>query len=146
MCRSWLFKDKAGFSAAIEVSISESTSEVNMITIYHNPRCTKSRESLALLEESGKEFDIKLYLKDGLSPDELEELKSVLSLSVIEWTRTKEKEFKELGLNKNSSDSQLIEAMIKCPKLLERPILVSEGKAVVGRPKEKTAEFLKSIS
>lgn len=116
-----------------------------MITIYHNPRCTKSRESLALLEESGKEFNIKLYLKDGLSQDELENLTSVLSLPVIEWTRTKEKEFKEMGLSKDSADSKLLGAMIECPKLLERPILVSEGKAVVGRPKEKTAEFLKSL-
>ncbi|MBT3784972.1 arsenate reductase (glutaredoxin) [bacterium] len=111
--------------------------------IYHNPRCTKSRESLKVLEESGASFDVKLYLEEGLSVEEIWKLKKDLGLEILDFMRIKDPEFKSFGLTKESSESELVHALKESPKLLERPIIISiNSKAVVGRPVEKTKSFL----
>ncbi len=115
-----------------------------MLTILHNPRCSKSRKWLELLKKTNKEFQIREYLKEPLSLEELKDLQKKLWLKVIEFTRTKEKEFKELWLTKNSTNDELLQAIVKVPKLLERPIIYNEKKAVLWRPEpeEKFNIFL----
>jgi arsenate reductase len=108
--------------------------------LYHNPRCSKSRQALALLEENGIKFEVKEYLKEGLSQKEIKELKGLLKSDIKEFTRTKESVFKELGL-KEASETQIIKAMAENPILLERPIFVKGKKAVVGRPPENVLEI-----
>ncbi len=111
--------------------------------IYHNPRCTKSRQSLKILEESGETFEIKLYLEEGLSEAEALELKSRLDVPVSDFMRSKEKEYKEMGLGQDSCEADLVKALVEVPKLLERPIILENGsRAVIGRPVEKILAFL----
>ncbi len=105
-----------------------------MITIYHNTRCKKSREGLELLEKSGKEFQVREYLKEPLSEEELERLLDKMSLSPIQLVRKNEKIWKEEYRDKDLSDKELIHVMVKHPKLIERPIVENEREAVVGRP------------
>ena len=105
-----------------------------MITIYHNTRCKKSREGLELLEKSGKEFQVREYLKEPLSEEELEKLLDKMSLSPIQLVRKNEKIWKEEYRDKDLSDKELIHVMVKHPKLIERPIVENEREAVVGRP------------
>lgn len=112
-----------------------------MTTIYHNPRCSKSRQTLALLEENGVQPDIRLYLQDSPSIDELKELIKQLGLSPIEMMRTKEALFKELNLSKESSNDELIQAMHDNPSLIERPIVIHNSKAKIGRPPEQVLEL-----
>lgn len=103
--------------------------------LYHNPRCSKSRQALALLEENGVPFELKEYLKEGLTQKEIKELKQMLGTEVLKFTRTKESIFKELKL-KEVSESALIKAMAENPILLERPLFVKNKKAIIGRPPE----------
>lgn len=107
-----------------------------MLTIYHNSRCSKSRETLELIQRnSAKELTIIEYLKQPLTQVEITQLLSLLSCKPIDMMRIKESEFKEQGLT-NANDEQLINAMVTTPKLIERPI-VSDGKrAIIGRPPE----------
>ena len=107
-----------------------------MLTIYHNSRCSKSRQTLELIKQnSTKELTIIEYLKQPLTQVEITQLLSLLSCKPIDMMRIKESEFKEQGLT-NASDEQLINAMVTTPKLIERPI-VSDGKrAIIGRPPE----------
>lgn len=113
-----------------------------MITIYHNPRCSKSREGLSLLENSGKEFKTVLYIKNELSVKELTNIVKKLNISPIELVRKNESIWKENYKDKNLSDKEIIEIMVKNPKLIERPIVVNENKAVIGRPTEKINEII----
>jgi arsenate reductase len=106
-----------------------------MLTIYHNPRCSKSRQTLALIEENNQEVSIVEYLKTPLDESTINLLLSRLKVSPIEMMRTKESEFKEQNLA-NATDNQLITAMVNTPKLIERPIVSSDTKAVIGRPPE----------
>lgn len=106
-----------------------------MLTIYHNPRCSKSRQTLALIEEAGKEVTVVEYLKTPLTVEQLISLADMLGSTPIEMMRTKEAEFKEQQLA-NSTDEQLFAAMAETPKLMERPIVTSADKAVIGRPPE----------
>jgi len=106
-----------------------------MLTIYHNPRCSKSRQTLALIEENNQAVEVVEYLKTPLNAAQITELKEKLGVSVIEMMRTKEAEFKEQAL-KGADDNVLIEAMVNTPKLIERPIVVKDSKAVIGRPPE----------
>ncbi|MEW6992029.1 arsenate reductase (glutaredoxin) [Colwelliaceae bacterium 6441] len=106
-----------------------------MLTIYHNPRCSKSRQTLALIEENNQAVTIVEYLKDPLTETEIKGLISALSVRPIEMMRTKEAEFKEQNL-KNADDQTLINAMVKTPKLIERPIVVKNEQAIIGRPPE----------
>lgn len=112
-----------------------------MLTIYHNPRCSKSRQTLQLLEENKAEFTVVEYLKTPLNISEIKSLLTKLGTSPIEMMRTKEAEFKEQNL-KNADDETLINAMVNTPKLIERPIVVKQNTAVIGRPPENVLTLL----
>ena len=113
-----------------------------MIKIYHNPRCSKSRQGLAILEESGKDFTVVKYLDDQLTKEELTEIIQLLAISPMELVRKNEKIWKENYKGKDLSDSEIIAAMIENPKLIERPIVVNKSKAIVGRPPENITSIL----
>ena len=114
-----------------------------MTTIYHNPRCSKSRETLQLLQEKGIEPDVVLYLETPPDAKTLQSLLKKLGLKPRELMRSKEAEFKEMGLQApDLSDDQLIAAMVACPKLIERPIVVNGSKAALGRPPENVLDIL----
>jgi len=113
------------------------------IKIYHNPKCSKSRATLALLEEQDVDAEVVKYLETPPSKEELKELLTMLELSARELMRTKEEIYKELGLKDVTDEEALIEAMVANPKLIERPIVVKDGKAVIGRPIENVVELLK---
>ena len=106
-----------------------------MITIYHNPRCSKSRQALEILENSKKEFEIKEYIREGLSKEEIERLQKLLGLNVLDFLRQKETEFKETKIDWKDN-SLATQKLIELPKLLERPIVINGDKAVIGRPPE----------
>jgi arsenate reductase len=111
--------------------------------IYHNPRCSKSRQTLQLLEENGVEAEVVEYLKTPPSANELAELLNLLGFSPRQLMRTKEAEYKESGAdNPDLSDAELIDLMVANPKLIERPIVVSNGKAALGRPPEQVLDIL----
>ncbi|NLN25290.1 MAG: arsenate reductase (glutaredoxin) [Bacteroidetes bacterium] len=113
-----------------------------MTTLYHNPRCSKSREALEILNEKGEEVNVIHYLKTPPTTDELRNLISLLKIKPIELIRTQEAEWKENFKDKNLSDDELIEAMIAFPKLIERPIVVKNSKAIIGRPPQKIIDIL----
>ena len=113
-----------------------------MLTIYHNPRCRKSRETLALIEESGIDVKIIEYLKDVPSAEELKDLINKLGISAEKLLRKNEAIFKEQFKGKDLSEDEWIQAMIEHPKLIERPIVVKGSKAVLGRPPEHVKELL----
>lgn len=114
-----------------------------MLIFLHNRRCSKSREALEVLEKSGKKYVMREYLKNPLDIHELQELQEKLgNIPAIEFTRTKESEFKEQWLTKDSKDIEILKKMQSFPKLMERPILISDTKAVIGRPPEKIEELL----
>jgi len=114
-----------------------------MIRIYHNQRCSKSRSALALLEEHGEPFEVIHYLDTPPSAAELKALLSQLGISARQLLRTGEDIYKDLHLdNASLDDSVLIDAMTKHPHLIERPIVVARGKAVIGRPPEKVLDIL----
>ena len=113
-------------------------------TIFHNPRCSKSRQTLQLLRDNGVEPETRLYLENPPSADELTEILKMLGISAKELLRKGEDEYKALGLKDTSlSDSALIEAMIGHPRLIERPIVIKDGKqAVLGRPPETVLDLV----
>ncbi|WP_260513679.1 arsenate reductase (glutaredoxin) [Serratia fonticola] len=114
------------------------------VTIYHNPRCSKSRETLALLEQHGVEPQVVLYLDTPPSVAELKKLLQELGFtSARELMRKKEDLYKKLDLaDETLSEEQLLQAMVSNPKLIERPIVVKGGKARIGRPPEQVLEIL----
>lgn len=114
-----------------------------MTTIYHNPRCSKSRQTLQLLEDNKIQANIRLYLQDTPSREELETLLAQLDISPLDLMRTKEAIYKELGLTKDSSDEERLQAMQDHPKLIERPIVIHNNKAKIGRPPESVLELFK---
>ncbi len=107
-----------------------------MIKIYHNNRCSKSRKGVQLLEESGKEFEIIKYLENIPTEEELTNIISLLNISPIELVRKNEKIWKESFKGKEMTDKEIIAAMVEFPKLIERPIVINNDKAVIGRPTE----------
>ncbi|WP_299008289.1 arsenate reductase (glutaredoxin) [uncultured Tenacibaculum sp.] len=113
-----------------------------MIKIYHNPRCSKSRQSLEILENSGKEFKTVKYLDTIPSEEELKGVISLLNISPIDLVRKNEKIWKEEYKGKELSDAEIIKAMVENPKLIERPIVINGNKAVVGRPPENIKEII----
>ena len=112
------------------------------ITVYHNPRCTKSREAVKFLEEKGVDIEIREYLKDSFSENELDDVLQKLGMQPEELLRKNEALFKEQFKGKSLSRMEWIKNMIAFPKLIERPIVVKEDKAVVARPAEKIDELL----
>lgn len=113
-----------------------------MIQIYHNSRCTKSRECLAFLEDSGKEYEVVKYLEDVPSFDELKSIIGKLNIKPIELVRQKEKVWLENYKDKQLTDDDIIYAMISNPILIERPIVINGNKAVIARPIEKAESIL----
>lgn len=111
------------------------------LTIWHNPRCSKSRQTLALLEEKGFEPTVRLYLEDAPSVAEIKETLSTLSLEPRQLMRTKEAEYKEQGLADVDGEA-LVTAMHATPKLIERPIVFNGDKAAIGRPPESVLDIL----
>jgi len=105
-----------------------------MIKIYHNPKCRKSREGLEILENSGKKFEVIKYLEDIPTKEELKDVITCLDIKPINLIRKSEAIWKDKFKSKSLSDEELIEAMITYPKLIERPIVVKDSRAVIGRP------------
>jgi len=106
------------------------------ILFLHNPRCSKSRATLSLLEERGVSFETRQYLEAPLNPEELGELGERLGRPILDWTRKKESAFAEAGLSTDSSEAEVQAAMQAAPILMERPIVIRGERAVIGRPPE----------
>jgi arsenate reductase len=114
-----------------------------MATIYHNPRCSKSRQTLELIKNQGTEPEVVLYLESTLKASAITELLSKLGISARQLLRKGEQAYKEQNLADASlTEKQLIEAMVNTPKLIERPIVVVADKAIIGRPPELVLEIL----
>ncbi len=113
------------------------------ITIWHNPRCSKSRNAIALLEEKGIEAEVVKYLDTPPSRVELVAVLDMLGLSAKGLMRNKEDIYKTLGINEITDEDMLIGLMLANPKLIERPIVIKDGKAVIGRPIENIIELIK---
>ena len=114
-----------------------------MIDIWHTPRCSKSRQAVALLTDSGATFRERRYLDDVPSLQELRHAHAALGRPpVIEMMRTGEKLFRELGLSKTDDDDALLLAMAANPILIERPLAISGRRAVIGRPPERVLELV----
>ncbi|MBV0933730.1 arsenate reductase (glutaredoxin) [Marinobacterium weihaiense] len=113
------------------------------ITLYHNPRCSKSRETLKLLQERGIEPEIREYLKDVPTADEIKAVLDALGMAPRELLRVKESEYKDAGLdNQDLDDAAVIQAMTLYPRLIERPIVINGDRARIGRPPESVLEIL----
>lgn len=115
-----------------------------MIQILHNPRCGKSREGIALLEQSKKPFEIIKYLDNPLNEAELINLIQKLNLQPIDLVRKKEKVWIEKFKGKNLTEQAIIQAIEEYPILMERPIVITKDKAIIGRPTQKIIDFLKN--
>lgn len=113
-----------------------------MLTIFHNNRCSKSREGLCFLETLNQPFEVINYLDKVPTYNELEDIIKKLNIKPIELVRTKEKEWIDNFKDKKMSDKKIIEAMIKFPKLIERPIVINGDKAVIARPTETIQTIL----
>ena len=113
-----------------------------MLTIWHNPRCSKSRQTLALLEDNGHTPVIRLYLDDTPSEAELRAAAQMLGVAAIDMMRVKETEFKAESLSQDSDAGTLFAAMTRVPKLIERPIVFCGNKAAIGRPPEVVLDIL----
>ena len=113
-----------------------------MLKLSHNPRCSKSREGLTILENSGKDFEIIKYLETIPSEKELLTIIQKLGITPIQLVRKNEKIWKELFKGKELSDIEIVHAMIENPKLIERPIIINKNKAVIGRPSENINNIL----
>ncbi len=109
---------------------------------YHNPRCSKSRQSLAILEEAGTEIEVIRYLDNPPTQKELTSVIQKLGIKPIDLIRKTESVFKEKYKGKDLTDSQWVKAMVENPKLIERPILVTDKQAVIGRPPENILSIL----
>ena len=111
-------------------------------TIYHNPRCSKSRNTLALLEANGIRPQVVLYLETPPDARQIKRLLSQLGMSAADLVRRSEDDYKACGLGRDSGEGEIIAAMAACPKLIERPIVVRGDRAVLGRPPENVLELL----
>lgn len=107
-----------------------------MIKIYHNNRCTKSRCSLQILEDSGKDFEVVKYFEDTPSASEIKDIIKLLGITPIQLIRKGEAIWKDNYKGKDMSDNEIVDAMAEHPKLIERPIIINGDKAVIGRPPE----------
>lgn len=112
------------------------------VTIWHNPRCTKSRQTLQLLQDQGIEPEVRLYLEDAPDVQELRDVLAMLGQDALALTRHKEAEFKAAGLSKSSTEEDLIAALATTPKLIERPVVINGGRAAIGRPPEAVLDIL----
>ena len=115
---------------------------MTLVTIYHNPKCSKSRQTLALLEERDLELRIVPYLESPPSKSELADIVKMLGVTAADIVRTGEAEYQESGLTADSSESDVLDAIIIAPKLMQRPIVICGDQARVGRPPEAALEIL----
>ena len=113
-----------------------------MIKIYHNPRCSKSRIGLGILQDAKIDFEIVKYLDDVPSEKELKDIIKKLGIKPIALIRKGEKIWKEKYKGKELTDAEIIKAMVENPKLIERPIVVKDDKAVIGRPSENIEKLI----
>ena len=113
-----------------------------MIQIYHNPRCRKSRETLAMVESSGQPFEVIEYLKTPPTPGELKALLQKLELEANQLVRKGETIWKTQFKGKDLTESEILSAMAQYPKLIERPIVVKGSRAILGRPPENVRDLL----
>jgi len=116
---------------------------MSKITIWHNPRCSKSREAVKIADENGVEKEIVKYLETNPTLHDIQAILKMLGVSPRELMRTKEAIYKELDLKNVTEEKLLIEAMVQNPKLIERPIIIKGDRAIIGRPTEIIADFLK---
>jgi len=112
------------------------------VTIYHNARCSKSRQTLQLLQDKGIEPTIVEYLKTPPNQSELKNILNLLDKPAKEIVRSNEDAFKQSGLSLKSSDDELIQTIVEQPTILQRPIVLANGKAIIGRPPEIVLEIL----
>ena len=110
--------------------------------LYHNPRCSKSRQGLAILQEANQKFEIVEYLKNPISESEIKDILKKLNIEPLDLVRKNEAIWKEKYKGKNISNEQVIQAMLEHPKLIERPIFINGDKAVIGRPPEKIISII----
>lgn len=113
-----------------------------MLKIYHNARCSKSRQGLELVKDSGEEFEVVDYLKNPPSTEDIKELLQLLGIPAIDLVRKNEAIWKENYKEKTLSEDEVVQAMHENPKLIERPIVIKDGKAVIGRPPELVKDLL----
>ncbi len=118
--------------------------QIKKATIYHNPRCSKSRNTLAILKENGVQVTEIKYLETTPSKEKLVELCKMLNMNSVELVRSGESLFKELGLSiqDNKTDNEWLEILVNNPKLIERPIVQLGDKAIIGRPPENVLKLL----
>ncbi|SNY91905.1 arsenate reductase [Cohaesibacter sp. ES.047] len=112
------------------------------VTIWHNPRCSKSRETLALVEDKEQGVIVRKYLEDAPDATEIRAALAMLGIGARDLMRTKEALYKDLGLDGISDEDKLIDVMAANPKLIERPVVFKDGKARLGRPPEAVLEIL----
>jgi len=112
------------------------------IKIWHNPRCSKSREALKILESHGG-AEVFKYLDEEITKENIKELLDMLKVNARDIMRTKEDIYKELNLKEESDEEKLIDAMLNHHKLIERPIIIKDNKAVIGRPPSKVLDLIK---
>ncbi len=115
---------------------------MSKVTIWHNPRCSKSREALKLLEEKGADVEVFKYLDEEITKEDIKKLLDMIGAKPRDIMRTKEAIYKELGLKDVEDDEKLIEAMVEHHKLIERPIVIKDGKAIIGRPPTKVLDLI----
>lgn len=116
---------------------------MSSLKIYHNPRCSKSRQTLALIQEREVDVEVIEYLKTPPSKKELSRILKLLNIPAKDLLRKGEAEYKESGLNNDGlTDAKMIELMVQYPKVIERPIVVSDNAAIVGRPPENVLTLL----
>lgn|SRR5690606_21331267 len=113
-----------------------------MIKIYHNNRCSKSREGLCFLKDKNLEIEVINYMQNPPSIEELKEIIQLLNIKPIELVRTKEVIWREQFKDKNLTDDEIVDAMCRFPQLIERPIVINDNKAVLARPSDKINEIL----
>ncbi len=116
---------------------------MSTVTIWHNPRCSKSRQALALLEEHGTDAEVVKYLETAPSAETIRAVLNKLQIPARDLMRTKEELYRELGLKEVTDEEALIAAMAAHPKLIERPVVIMGDKAVIGRPPEKVVDFVR---
>lgn len=112
------------------------------VTIWHNPRCSKSRQALSIVEENGCDKEVVKYLETTPSKEDIKNILKMLGISARDLMRTKESIYKELDLKNETDEEKLIDAMVENPKLIERPIVIKGDKAIIARPPEKALELL----
>ena len=122
---------------------SRKTKIMKKYKIYHNPRCSKSRQTLSLLRENGIEPEVVEYLKTPLQKKELQMISNALGLRPASFVRKNENEYKENGIAEYlDNDEKVFQYIIKYPKIMERPIVVSNGKGIIGRPPSNVLDLI----